>query len=172
MRKTRPFLISLMIIAFLACTGMELFNDPVELDPGKRPVFQVRSVDEAISFLSGGGKEGDFALQRLASVIKDCCLPGQICARFGGDELFSVIIGDCNPEEIIRDIDDSLRIFNKSVKLPYTIATSTGAYTTVLNDRYEVLKALKLADEKMYAVKNEKRARGDYITRQMPGAKA
>ncbi len=117
-----------------------------------------------------GHADGDRAIKAVADALMDSCPEDALSARFGGDELFSVIIGDCDPEEIIRDIDDNLRIFNRCVDLPYTIATSTGAYTTVLNDRYEVLKALKLADEKMYAVKNEKRARGDYITRQTPKA--
>ena len=37
------------------------------------------------------------------------------------------------------------------------VTTSSGAYTSVFDEDYEVLKALKIADDKMYAVKDQKK---------------
>ena len=56
-----------MLISFIDMDGLKLIND------------------------NYGHKEGDFALQRLASVISNCCDKNYICARFGGDEF--IILG-------------------------------------------------------------------------------
>ena len=111
-----------------------------------------------------GHADGDRAIAAVADALTRACPEDALAARFGGDELFAVILGDCDPNDIIRKIDSYLQDFNRSVNLPYEVATSSGAYTTTLSQGYQVLKALKRADEKMYAVKNAKRTRGEYIT--------
>ena len=112
-----------------------------------------------------GHADGDRAIAAVADALTRACPKGSLAARFGGDVRFAFSLGDCDPDDIIRKIDEYLLEFNKSVELPYVVATSTGAYTTTLSAGYQVLKALKIADEKMYAVKNAKRASGDYITK-------
>ena len=53
-------------------------------------------------------------------------------------------------------MDELLVEFNKKANLPYSVNSSSGAYTTMLNSDFEIKQALKCADEKMYSVKNKK----------------
>lgn len=106
-----------------------------------------------------GHADGDNAICMVANALKKACPEPAVCARFGGDEVFAVLIGDCNPEALIADIDNELDEYNKNSGLTYFVTTSSGAYTTNLNEEFDILKALKIADEKMYEVKKEKRAR-------------
>ena len=62
MRRKRLVMAALLAAVWILSTGLMFFNDPVELDPGKRPVYQVRTVEDAISFLDNGGKDSAFAL--------------------------------------------------------------------------------------------------------------
>ena len=111
-----------------------------------------------------GHADGDRAIAAVADALVYACPEDSLAARFGGDELFAVVFGECDPDSIIRKIDAYLLDFNQSVDLPFTVATSSGAYVTTLNESYQMLKALKAADEKMYAVKKAKREQGGYIT--------
>jgi diguanylate cyclase (GGDEF)-like protein len=104
-----------------------------------------------------GHADGDHSIAKVADALKEAVPENALSARFGGDELFSVIIGECDVDAIVEKIDGILADFNKTSNLPYTVTTSSGAYTTELTPDYEVLKALKVADEKMYTVKNHKR---------------
>lgn len=131
-----------------------------------KPVTLIMSDLDGLKYINDtfGHADGDRAIAAVADALVRACPKNALAARFGGDELFAVVIGDCDPANIIGKIDMYLQDFNQSVDLPYVVATSSGAYTTTMNEGYQVLKALKLADEKMYAVKNAKRARGEYIT--------
>jgi diguanylate cyclase (GGDEF)-like protein len=131
-----------------------------------KPVTLIMSDLDGLKYINDtfGHADGDRAIAAVADALVRACPKNALAARFGGDELFAVVIGDCDPTNIIGKIDMYLQDFNQSVDLPYVVATSSGAYTTTMNESYQVLKALKLADEKMYAVKNAKRARGEYIT--------
>ena len=67
------------------------------------------------------------------------------------------MIGECDAEKIIHKIDSYLKDFNAHSGLPYTVQTSSGTYTTSLNDGFDILKAIRFADKKMYEIKNDKK---------------
>ena len=131
------------------------------------PENKGRSVTVIMSDLDGlkyindhfGHADGDNAICMVANALKKACPEPAVCARFGGDEVFAVLIGDCDPETLVKNIDNELDEYNKNSGLTYFVTTSSGAYTTKLNEDFDILKALKIADEKMYEVKKEKRAR-------------
>ncbi len=104
-----------------------------------------------------GHADGDLSIAAVATALKESVPDYSLCARFGGDELFAVIIGECDSDGIIRKIDEHLEDYNAKKILPYVVTTSSGAYTSVFDEDYEVLKALKIADDKMYAVKDQKK---------------
>ena len=104
-----------------------------------------------------GHADGDKAIAAVARALKDACPPEALSVRFGGDELFSVIFGDCDPESIIQDINRRLSEFNDSSRLPFRVSTSCGACTSILDSGFDFKNALKLADEKMYIIKNARR---------------
>lgn len=124
-----------------------------------RPVTLIMSDLNGLKYINDnfGHADGDQAIVAVASALRDSCPPNALSVRFGGDELFSIIFGECDPEAIIRDIDRHLEEFNRSAKLPYSISTSSGSYTTILTDDFHFQQALRLADEKMYQIKNERR---------------
>ena len=131
-----------------------------------KPVTLIMSDLDGLKYINDnfGHADGDRAISAVADALVQACPKDALAARFGGDELFAVIFGECDPNMIIYKIDQNLQEFNRSTNLPYTVAASNGFFVTTLTDQYQVMKALKAADEKMYAAKNLKRARGEYIT--------
>ncbi|MBP3379891.1 MAG: GGDEF domain-containing protein [Ruminococcus sp.] len=106
-----------------------------------------------------GHDEGDFAIQRLAFVIKECCRPDGICARFGGDEfvLFDTNATDDSADLLARRFQANLDSINDIINKPYKISASLGSYVTVVSEGDTLYKIIKQADELMYEVKKEKK---------------
>ena len=107
-----------------------------------------------------GHNEGDFAIQRLASTISSCCGQDCICARFGGDEFvyFDPNANNSTVANLNRKITKSLESLNKLIQKPYTISASIGSVITVAKKEDTLFSVIKLADDKMYEVKKEKKA--------------
>jgi len=130
-----------------------------------RPENKGREVTVIMSDLDGlkyindhfGHADGDNAICTVATALKKACPDNAVCARFGGDEVFSVLIGECDPERIVKEIDLELDEYNEISGLTYFVTTSSGAYTTKLDENFDILAALKVADEKMYEVKKAKK---------------
>ena len=124
-----------LLISFIDMDGLKLIND------------------------NYGHKEGDFALQRLAGVIKDCCKGGRICARFGGDEF--IILGDNAIEEDIDALESAfamqLENINRLIKKPYKIEASIGTIVTEVKKELTLFNLITQADEIMYEKKKRKR---------------
>ena len=104
-----------------------------------------------------GHAEGDNAIAVLASALKSSCPEHAICSRFGGDELFSVIIGEVDSSDIISKIDSYLDNYNKQSGLKYKVRSSSGYFTTTLTDKFNFNEALKLADSAMYKIKKSRK---------------
>ncbi|MBR3630793.1 MAG: GGDEF domain-containing protein [Oscillospiraceae bacterium] len=124
-----------LLISFIDMDGLKIIND------------------------SYGHKEGDFALQRLAAVIKECCLPGQICARFGGDEFIILGIGT-NEDEVValeyrfaKRLADQNHIINK----PYELSASIGTYIAPIEPGVTLFNMITTADQMMYEKKKKKK---------------
>ena len=62
MKKMRIVMAVLLPMVWILSAGFVFFPDPVELDPGKHPVYQVRTVEDAVTYLDNGGKDSAFAL--------------------------------------------------------------------------------------------------------------
>ena len=106
-----------------------------------------------------GHNEGDFAIQRIANIIHNCCEGNSVCARFGGDEFvyFSPNATLSDPISLSRKINIALDNINKLVQKPYTISASIGSVVTVARPDDTLYSIIKLADEKMYDVKKLKK---------------
>ncbi|WP_294754505.1 GGDEF domain-containing protein [uncultured Ruminococcus sp.] len=106
-----------------------------------------------------GHNEGDFAIQRIASIIHNCCEKDCICARFGGDEFvyFSPNATESDAATLARKINMALDNINKLLQKPYTISASIGSVVTVAKEGDTLYSIVKLADDKMYEVKKLKK---------------
>ncbi len=106
-----------------------------------------------------GHKEGDFALQRLASVINSCCKNNSICARFGGDEF--IILGADSSEEDAEMLEQmfmsSLNNLNSIIGKPYEIEASIGTIVTPVNTDMKLFGLISQADKIMYERKKRKK---------------
>lgn len=136
------------------------FEKAIKENKGK-PATVIMSDLDGLKYINDnfGHAEGDRAISEVATALVAACPDHAFSARFGGDELFAVIIGECDAPAIIKNIDDLLVEFNKEAKLPYQVMTSSGAFNTVLDDNFNIIEAIKVADKEMYQVKDAKRAK-------------
>ena len=106
-----------------------------------------------------GHNEGDFAIQRLANIISSCCGVRSIGARFGGDEfvIFSVDPSEGAIEALEHKFNTELDNINSLVKKPYVISASIGSIITPAKEGDTLYSVIKMADEKMYDVKKQKK---------------
>lgn len=112
-----------------------------------------------------GHNEGDLALQRLASMIADCCREGWICARFGGDEF--ILFGPGGTQKDIAELENTFRErlaqFNKVIDKPYELSASIGTISQAITDEDTMFSLITKADELMYERKRRNPSR--YIRR-------
>jgi len=126
---------SKLMISFIDMDGLKLIND------------------------NHGHKEGDFALRKLAEVIKECSTGGRICARFGGDEF--IILGSDAEESDIEPLEKAfwsrLESTNTLIGKPYEISASIGTIVTDVKPSVPLFSLITQADEIMYEQKKKKK---------------
>lgn len=96
---------------------------------------------------------GDKAIKTTAKALAQACPEGAICMRLGGDEMFAVIKGQADTDEILRKMEDFLAEYNHTLKLPFEVETSVGFYTTNNELEFEFDDLVSNADIEMYKVK-------------------
>lgn len=124
-----------VMISFIDMDGLKLIND------------------------NYGHNEGDFALRRLAGIIRECCGDTYICARFGGDEfiVFGSGVNAEDAEALEMKFETKLSEFNKIINKPYELAASIGTCITPVEADTRLFKLITQADEKMYEQKKRKK---------------
>ena len=105
-----------------------------------------------------GHDEGDFALHQLAEIIRKCCRPGQICARFGGDEFITIGTGltQDDAEMFEQDFFKQLKEVNSVINKPYELNASVGSYVTAVEPDMKLFALIAKADQIMYEQKKRK----------------
>lgn len=128
------------------------------------PVTVIMSDLDGLKYINDnfGHANGDISITAVANALRAACPENALCARFGGDEIFTVIFGECDSDDIIRKINEYLVNYNAQANLPYRISTSSGAVTSTYGPEYDLNVALKIADERMYAVKSAKYKSADW----------
>lgn len=106
-----------------------------------------------------GHNEGDFAIQRLAGVIRECCSTKYICGRFGGDEfvVFGTNVQESDADNLSRRFNEALKNINDFIQKPYTISASIGSIITVAQSSDTLYSIINQADDKMYERKKERK---------------
>ena len=137
----------------------DMFRECVE----KGSQIMISFIDmDGLKFINDnyGHNEGDFAIQRIASIVHNCCENNAICARFGGDEFvyFSPSATHGDAVTLSRKVNTALDNINKLLQKPYTISASIGSVVTVAKPGDTLYNIIKLADDKMYDIKKQKKA--------------
>ena len=106
-----------------------------------------------------GHNEGDFALQRLGSVIKECSPQGSICARFGGDEfvIFTMNATEDDGLALERRLYAKLNTMNDIINKPYLLSASIGNVIEKADPSVTLFSIIQKADNIMYEVKRQRK---------------
>ena len=124
------------------------------------PVTVILSDLDGLKYINDnfGHSAGDIAIRAAASALMEACPENALCVRFGGDEMLAVIAGECDTNNITRQIHDYLERYNSESGKEYQVNTSIGVYTTTsdLNIEFEFL--IKNVDSMMYSEKLSKRS--------------
>lgn len=104
---------------------------------------------------NNGHKAGDEALRNVGLALKSATRTNDIVARVGGDEFVAVALFR-NRKEISTFKARMSAELNKG----NGISTSIGFYFTKLDAKFNFEKAMKIADQRMYKIKQQKKADG------------
>lgn len=111
-----------------------------------------------------GHTEGDFAIRRCASVLKEIAGEKGLVGRIGGDEFCVMMVpgkevsGEADTLEKIRKRIQALNeTFNQESRKPYYVELSIGGVQMVCGSSLALDKVLSGADEKLYEAKSRRR---------------
>ena len=141
---------------------IKLADDLFKASISRRKSIMLTFIDmDGLKFINDnyGHNEGDFAIQRLADVIKECSRHDSICARFGGDE-FVVFDRNASPSDgaaLEKKINAKLDNINSIICKPYKLSASLGSIITVPTENDTLYSLIHQADELMYEVKKKKK---------------
>ncbi|WP_026489790.1 GGDEF domain-containing protein [Butyrivibrio sp. XBB1001] len=102
-----------------------------------------------------GHMAGDSAIKAVATALKESVPDDAICVRAGGDEMFSLMVGDVDIEKICADIEEKLQ--TASQDLGFRVSASIGTHTSIYESNGDISKAIGNADEHMYAMKRRRK---------------
>jgi len=102
-----------------------------------------------------GHHQGDIALAKLASILKENCRQSDVVARIGGDEfvLLAPGISEGSSEFLVARLRRAVKAEEQRNQYPYRFSASIGAVECRPDPSYSVDKLLAEADRKMYEVK-------------------
>jgi diguanylate cyclase (GGDEF)-like protein len=111
-----------------------------------------------------GHRQGDRALQHVASALHETFRESDIIARLGGDE-FAVMAIDANPtskEMLLHRLHEEIEKINSAGTQPFRLSISTGVVVCRRDEQSRTLEdLLESADALMYAQKRERREQRD-----------
>ena len=104
-----------------------------------------------------GHDDGDFALKKIAEVIKQNLPENAVSGRIGGDEYAFIVRGEESDGAMYETrMRECLNSFNKSSDKPYNVSMSVGAIFVPADKKISLTEALAAADEKLYVAKRNK----------------
>lgn len=98
-------------------------------------------------------------LKSFASLLSECVRAGDIAGRFGGDEFLLILPGTVQKQafHLVKRLQSSLEALHVEGVL-HNISADFGV-ATVPEDASSLHEALKIADDRMYQSKVERRRR-------------
>lgn len=136
----------------------DMFKDSV----ARRQRVMLSFIDmDGLKFINDnyGHSEGDFAIQHLAKVIKECTGNNSVCGRIGGDEfvIFTTNVNSGDDKLIADRFTKTIEELNSSIDKPYEVSASIGSIVTTAGSRETLYSIIEKADDKMYEIKKSKK---------------
>ena len=104
-----------------------------------------------------GHDDGDFALKKIAEVIRDNLPEDAVSGRIGGDEYAYIVRGEEKDLHLYEErMRDSLAEFNKTSDKPYNVTMSVGTVYVPADQKTDLTEVLASADEILYVAKRNK----------------
>jgi diguanylate cyclase (GGDEF)-like protein len=122
----------------------------------KLDLDHTKEINNAYGYL-----EGDNAICRLASVIKNCVRKTDFTARYSGDEFIIATKLEYGIENLIKKIREELASYNEKSRKPYRLEISYGFDIFKTDGSRQIEEFLNHIDELMYKHKEERRRAGD-----------
>ena len=105
-----------------------------------------------------GHKEGDFAITRIAHILKTTLPKNAIIGRIGGDEFVAIYeLGKNNSDKYVHDIKNALSRFNNRSNKPYYIESSVGKIDCNDKPDVDISELINEADKILYEEKKKRR---------------
>ncbi len=107
-----------------------------------------------------GHDKGDIAIKAVADALRQSCMGGEVCARFGGDEFVVYASGyqRADAEAFCDRFAENIKNINEKLQQPFLIQASLG-YEIVHPQPEDVLdKYIDMADNQMYINKKHKKS--------------
>ena len=107
-----------------------------------------------------GHQAGDYAIRSLAKAIRTATPKDGITVRMGGDEFLTVLPGAEKhaAQEFVRRFRKELEATNKRENRSFPVEASCGVYVTRLDETITLDQCMRMSDEAMYKVKEERHA--------------
>jgi diguanylate cyclase (GGDEF)-like protein len=110
-----------------------------------------------------GHAQGDIAIKAMADILNKSFRTTDVIGRMGGDE-FTVLAVDCSEqyyEQITKRMDLQVEEYNTIQKNPWKLDYSSGMVASRHEENFDIDTLLKLADQALYKVKEEKSKNSD-----------
>ena len=103
-----------------------------------------------------GHGEGDFAIKKIAQIIKDVVGEDRLIGRIGGDEFVVMMLCDelHTPEIMIDQIKKAADEFNANSDKPYYVESSMGFRKFICTDAVGLQEIMNQADQALYVAKH------------------
>lgn len=145
--------------------GLEKFGDKMYREClEKQTQFMIMEIDmDGLKQVNDqyGHEEGDICITMIANGMVYAAKEDEICIRSGGDEY--IVIGKHYTQEklelFLERFDDFIDNANETLNKPYKFGASTGFFIGVPDGVHTVENYLKIADDRMYANKKERKAK-------------
>jgi len=131
------------------------------LDRAKRRslYISVASIDmDGLKYINDtfGHNHGDACLCAVARALKSAISPGEVVARYGGDEFAAILTSETDPtrhEAFEPDLNKALEIENELMDVPYKLHVSVGIVTIPHGSTTSFNTYFQKADKIMYEKK-------------------
>lgn len=106
-----------------------------------------------------GHSEGDYAITRVAQMLKRCIGNEGVAGRLGGDEFVAMIVSDEEGFErkILEELRKDMYEMNQNSGKPYYVEFSIGLIAFTCSNKFELANVLKEADKALYEEKRKRR---------------
>lgn len=152
--------------------GLQYFSNSVLQSARKNGLYIYTFVADmnGLKFINDkfGHEEGDFAIQKMAKLLKSCAPTSATIIRSGGDEFFILAVLEANstlPQKTEKRFLEKVKEFNSNSGLAYNVEAAYGWDFRSVAEIETIDECIGYADRKMYKMKSKRKVPGRFTER-------